>query len=221
MRGINTGIPQGSPLSPILFVIYVEPLHDCIDPSREFTSSYIDDIQTTVSSNSWWMNSKLLEEVFTRIKNIVTSLGLEFSTHKTDLIHWRTPREKVARSEHPIVVDGQCIQPAPKAVKWLGFHFENNHGTWTHYANRLPLAQAAFDRIKRLSSPSGRLTPYSARRMAKAIIIPTLLYGVEFLDPSATMRHKMEVLLNRVKRWITNCFYSTNTNVLSAVTNRD
>jgi len=52
--------------------------------------------------------------------------------------------------------------------------------------------------------------------MAKAIIIPTLLYGVEFLDPSATMRHKMEVLLNRVKRWITNCFYSTNINVLSA-----
>ena len=107
-----------------------------------------------------------------------------------------TPREKVARSEHPIVVDGECIQLAPKAVKWLGFHFENNHGTWTHYPNSLALAQAAFDRIKRLSSPGGRLTPYSARRMAKEIIIPSLLYGMEFLDPSATMRHKMEVLLN-------------------------
>jgi len=180
-------------------VIYIEPLHDCIDPSREFISSYVDDIQTTVSSSSWWMNSKLLEEAFTRIKNVATSLGLEFSTHKTDLIHWRTPREKVARSEHPIVVDGECIQLAPKAVKWLGFHFKNNHGTRTHYANRLALAQAAFDRIKRLSSPGGRLTPYSARRMAKAIIIPTLWYGVEFLDPTVTMRHKMEVLLNRVK----------------------
>jgi len=76
MRGINTGIPQGSPLSPILFVIYVEPLHDCVDPRREFNSSYVDDIQTTVSSSSWWINSKLLEEAFTRIKNVATSLGL-------------------------------------------------------------------------------------------------------------------------------------------------
>jgi len=167
------------------------------------------------------MNSKPLEEAFVTIKNIATSFGLEFSTHKTDLIHWRTPREKVTRSEHPTVVDGECIQPTPKAVKWLGCHFENNHGTWTHYTNRLTLVQAAFDRIKRLSSSGDRLTPYSARRMAKAIIIPTLLYGAEFLDPSTTMKHKMKVLLNQVKRWITNCFYSTNTNVLSAVTNRD
>ena len=127
---------------------------------------------------------------------IATSLGLEFSTHKTDLIHWRTPREKVARSEHPIVVDSECIQLTPKAVKWLGFYFENNHGTWTHYANRLALAQAAFDSIKRLSSLGSRLTLYSAGRKVKAIIIPTLLYGVESLDPSAIMRHKMEVLLN-------------------------
>jgi len=196
MRGINTRIPQGSPLSPILFVIYVEPLHNCIDHSREFISSYVDDIQITVSSNSWWMNSKLLEEAFMSVKDMVTSIGLEFSTHKTDLMHWRTLGETVARSEHPIVVDGECIQPVPRVVKWLGFHCENNHSTWTHYANRLALTQAAFDRIKRLSSPGGRLTPYSARRMAKAIIIPTLLYGTEFLDPSATMKHKMEVLLN-------------------------
>jgi len=53
MRDINTRIPQGSPLSPILFVIYVEPIHTSQDSSKEFISSHGNDIQVTVSSNSW------------------------------------------------------------------------------------------------------------------------------------------------------------------------
>jgi len=52
--------------------------------------------------------------------------------------------------------------------------------------------------------------------MAKGIIVPTLFYGAEFLEPNITMRNKMETFMNRVRRWITNCFYSTNTIVLSA-----
>ena len=86
-----------------------------------------------------------------------------------------------------IVIDEQYIQPASKAVKWLEFYFEPNHSTWTQSAKRLALAQAGFESIKRLSSRGGRLTLYSPLRMAKAIIVPTLFYGSEFLEPSVTM----------------------------------
>ena len=57
MKDINRGIPQGSPLSPILFVIYVEPLHSCLNPTSELIISYVDDIQITVSSPSWRTNT--------------------------------------------------------------------------------------------------------------------------------------------------------------------
>jgi len=70
----------------------------------------------------------------------------------------------------------------------------------THFAKRLTLAQAAFERIKQLSSPGGRLTPYSACRMAKGIIVPTLFYAAEFLEPNITMHNKMETFMNRVQR---------------------
>ena len=124
-----------------------------------------------------------LEGAYTRIRDIANSLKLSFSTHKTDLMHWRTLRDRSVICEHPIKVGEECIQPTPKSVKWLGFHFESNlsTGTRTHFTKRLSLAQAAFDRIKRLSTPGGKLSAYSARRMAKAIILPTLLYGAEFL----------------------------------------
>ena len=67
MVKVNTGIPQGSPLSPILFVIYVKPLHECPNPTNMFISSYVDDIQVTVSSSSWIRNTILLEGAYTRI----------------------------------------------------------------------------------------------------------------------------------------------------------
>jgi len=57
---------------------------------------------------------------------------------------------------------------------------------------------------------------YSAGRMAKGIIVSTLFYGAEFLEPNITMPNKMATFMNRVQRWIPNCFYSTNTVVQSA-----
>jgi len=136
----------------------------------------VNDIPITVSLLSWRTNTRLLEEAYGRIKVAASAIGLSFSTHKTDLMHWRKPKERVDKCEHPIVIDEQCVKPALKEVLWLGFHFKPNHGTWTHFAKRLTLAQAAFERIKQLSSPGGRLTPYSAPRMAKGIIIPMLFY---------------------------------------------
>jgi len=105
MKSINTGILQGSPLSPILFVIYVEPLYIWVDHERKFISSYVDDIQIMVSSNLWWANSKILKRAFVRMNDAATSLWLELSTDKTDLMYWPTPRERVARSEYLIEVD--------------------------------------------------------------------------------------------------------------------
>jgi len=64
MKGINTGIPQGFPLSPIRFVIDVEPLHLCLDPISELIISNVDDIQVTVSSPSWRTNTQLIEEAY-------------------------------------------------------------------------------------------------------------------------------------------------------------
>ena len=122
------------------------------------------------------------------------------SQHKTNLMHWRTPRDHSVISEYPIKVDDEFIKPTPKSVKWFGFHFEWNLTTRTHFPKRLSLAQAAFDTIKCLFNPEDKLSGYSARRIAKAIILHTLLYGAEFLDPQPSTEKKMEVFHNGVRR---------------------
>jgi hypothetical protein len=49
-RPIQTGIPQGSPASPILFLIYLRPLFDALQSAHPtlWTPSYIDDVTLVV-----------------------------------------------------------------------------------------------------------------------------------------------------------------------------
>ena len=47
---VSVGTPQGSPISPLLFLLYVAPLHASIP--RGLMVSYVDDFSITVSSSS-------------------------------------------------------------------------------------------------------------------------------------------------------------------------
>ena len=70
--------------------------------------------------------------------------------------------------------------------------------------------------VQGLSGFGKGLTPYQCRRLAKAILLPTMLYGAEVFQPPATILSKMETMWRRVQRWITNCFRATETRAWSA-----
>src|SRR6201747_2497036 len=64
MTPIMTGIPQGSPVSPILFLLYLQPLFIQLDQIHPHITSpsYIDDICLLVQGNSATSNARKLEK---------------------------------------------------------------------------------------------------------------------------------------------------------------
>ena len=64
MRKVECGIPQGSPLSPILFMMYVSGFFDAIEAKAPITTlSFIDDIGLTAVEGSIYEVTNTLQQV--------------------------------------------------------------------------------------------------------------------------------------------------------------
>ena len=85
------GTPKGSPVSPLLFVIYVSRLHSEIP--QGLTLSYVDDFGLTAASTSYRRNMQILQQLYARLTAKGATLGVGFSILKTELIHWPTNRD--------------------------------------------------------------------------------------------------------------------------------
>src|SRR6266481_5500151 len=202
---VETGAPQGSPLSPILFVIYVSDLH--FSCPKSLILSYVDDFGLSISSSSYRTNVRILQRMFRVISNRGKLLNLSFSVNKTDLIHWRSPKDRSPRCVSPISLNGKIIHHSP-SVKWLGFWLQDNHSTHQHFTKCLALAKFAWIKVRRLSDRGKGLNPRATRHLAQVLIRPTLLYGAEIFSPPTNTLNQMSSSWRKVGIWITNCFYS-------------
>jgi len=209
---VSVGTPQGSPISPLLFVIYVSRLH--CEIAGGLTLSYVDDFGLTTSSASYRRNVQILQKQYARLKARGARLGVGFSVPKTELIHWRMTRDRGPICNAPVHLDGSLFTPKGE-VRWLGYWFSPSISTTPHFVKRLAKAQAAFVAVKRLSPPGIGLPPFLCHRLASSLLFPILSYGADVFTPTAHMIRKLSVFWHKVQRWTTNCFMSTPTDILA------
>jgi len=170
---VLVGVPQGSPISPLRFVIYVSSLP--LKMPWSLIISYVDDFALTVASPSYRTNVRLLQKSFSSLKRKASLINISFSVPKTELIHWRTARSNEALCSLPVQLEDQLFYPQSRP-RWLGFIFTPFFNPRSHFSRRYTVTNTALATIRRLSPSRMGLPPHRRLSLACSLLAPILLY---------------------------------------------
>jgi len=171
---VAVATPQGSPIFPLLFVLYIASLHPTIP--QGLVISYVDDLPLIVGSDSERSNIHSLQHPFSVIQRQGADLGIAFSVPKTELIHWRTPKDRSDVAFTPIVINHMLFPPS-QAVRGLGYWLTPTIQSSIHFGRRLDHAQASFTTIRPLSAAGKGLSSWYNRKLVFGAILPIRTYG--------------------------------------------
>ena len=176
-----TGLPQGSPVSSVLFGIYIADVHSTVEERVSGCRglSFVDDI-------TWFYEGNTIEEVTQGLERAAAeslrwaeSNAVRFETAKTEAIllsrrrgHGRT------RTCRAIRVGDQEIHFARKATRWLGVWIDSALTLRDSRRQVLNRAKGAEAAVRRLVSKY-EVPPASARNLQQALVHGTLLYAAE------------------------------------------
>ena len=132
VKAIEVGVPQGSVLGPLLFLIYINDMHNAIKYST--TRHFADDTNLLIKGKNLKQMKKHLNYDLDQLCDWLKANKISLNCDKTEMIIFRHPNKKI-NYDVKIKVNGKKLQKTPY-VKYLGVYLDE-HLNWSHHTEIL------------------------------------------------------------------------------------
>ena len=189
---VTSGVPQGSVLGPVLFLIYINDLPDCVDCS---VGLFADDtlLYQAITNQSDVMK---FQQNLNSLSTWTKTWGMDFNLTKSKIIAFK---QKLPVPSYTL--NGYVLEHTAN-IRYLGVMLQENLQFDSHIETKISNAKRQLGMVKRAL----HWAPQKAKLIAyKSLCLPHLEYASAVWDPTSTKAtNALEMVQNQATRFISN-----------------
>lgn len=174
---IRSGVPQGSVLGPVLYLIYTM---DLPTTRQTLTATYADDTTIMASHTDPKIASRNLQDNINQVEQWLKTWRIKVNEQKSVHVTFTTKREICP----PVKINNKQI-PQTKTAKYLGMHLDSRLTWKIHIWNKRKQLGYKLSKMYWLLNRKSKLSLDNKVLLYKSMIKPIWTYGIQLWGSTA------------------------------------